>query len=110
MADIGSPKVRGPRKAVPKGSVVTFKTLIKHPMESGFRKDKSGQPIPAHFISKILVEYMGKQVMSADWTGAISKNPYFSFDIRAMASGPVKVTWVDNKGETFEDSAALEVQ
>jgi sulfur-oxidizing protein SoxZ len=107
---IGKPKVRGPRKPVPKGDVVQFKTLIKHPMESGLRKNKeTGQAIPAHFIESVVVEYGGKAILNTTWTGSISKNPFFSFHLRANATGPVDVTWKDNKGGVFKASATLKV-
>ncbi len=110
MASIGKPKVRGPRKPVSKGSVVQFKSLIKHPMESGLRKNKdTGQPIPAHYIESVMVEYGGKTVVNATWTGSVSKNPYFSFHVRADKTGPVSVTWKDNQGQSFTNKATLKV-
>ncbi len=110
MAAIGKPKVRGPRKPVAKGNIVKIKTLIKHPMESGLRKDKAtGEVIPAHFIESVNVEYLGKTVLKTTWTGGISKNPYFSFALRATETGDVKVTWKDNKGESFQASAKVTV-
>lgn len=110
MSETGSPKVRGSKKPVSKGSLVDVKTLIKHPMESGFRKDKAtGETIPAYFIEKVVVEYGGKEVMHANWTGAVSKNPFFSFSVRAEATGPLKVTWKDNKGESWTASTDIEV-
>lgn len=110
MADIGKPKVRVPRKAVAKGSIVEVKTLIKHPMESGLRKDaKTGETIPAHFIESVVVEYGGKAIINATWTGAISKNPYFAFNLKAASSGPVKVTWRDNQGAEFMAQGDLKV-
>ncbi len=109
MATIGKPKVRGPRKPVPKGDVVKFKTLIKHPMESGLRKDKEGNPIPAHYIESVKVEYGGKTILDSVWSGAISKNPFFSFMVKANATGPVSVTWKDNQGQSFNAKATLKV-
>lgn len=107
---IGKPKVRGPRKPVPKGEIVQFKTLIKHPMESGLRKNKeTGEKIPAYNIESVVVEYGGKTVLSSIWTGAISKNPYFSFSLKANATGDVHVTWKDNKGGEFKAKAKLKV-
>lgn len=110
MAKIGSPKLRGPRKPVAKGSTATFKSLVKHPMETGLRKDKAtGEKIPAHFINEVMVEYMGKVVIKSMWTGAVSKNPFFSFPVKAVSTGPVKVTWKDNKGGVFTKEATLKV-
>lgn len=110
MAAIGSPKVRGPQKPVAKGTIVDFKTMVKHPMESGLRKDKAtGEPIPAHHITDVTVEYMDKTILSSEWSGSISKNPFFSFSVMADATSEVKVTWKDNKGESFTASSKLEV-
>ncbi|OSM02094.1 thiosulfate oxidation carrier complex protein SoxZ [Magnetofaba australis] len=110
MANIGNPKVRGPRKPVAKDSIVTIKTMIKHPMESGLRKDSAtGDLIPAHHIVLFEAEYLGKKILSADWTGGVSKNPFFSFDMKASATGDVKVTWKDNKGGEWSESASLTV-
>lgn len=107
---IGNPKVRGPKKPVSAGTIVQVKSLIKHPMESGFRKDKAtGDTIPAYFINSVVVEYGGKEVLTAKWTGAVSKNPYFSFSVKAVATGPLKMTWKDTKGQSFDASTTIKV-
>ncbi|MBF0143965.1 MAG: thiosulfate oxidation carrier complex protein SoxZ [Magnetococcales bacterium] len=107
---VGNARVRGPQEAVAKGSVVLIKTLIDHPMESGLRKDKeSGETIPAHHVTDVVVNYAGKEVMKAVWTGAVSKNPFFAFSLKATTSGPVKVTWKDNKGVEFSGTAEVKV-
>lgn len=108
--EIGSPKVRGPKDPVKKGELVEIKSLIKHPMESGLRKDKATDAlIPAHYIESVVVEYGGKQVLKATWTGAVSKDPFFSFFVKAEATGPLKMTWKDNKGQSFDASATITV-
>lgn len=80
----------------------TVKALIKHPMETGQRKDKkSGKMIPAHFIQEVKCEHGGNAVMTAMWGAAVSKNPYLSFKFKgANAGDTVKISWVDNKGES----------
>lgn len=108
--EIGNPKIRGPKGPVKKGELVEIKTLIKHPMESGLRKDKATDAlIPAHFIESVVVEYGGKQVLKANWSGAISKDPFFSFFVRAEATGPLKMTWKDNKGQVFDSDLTITV-
>ena len=86
-------------RAKAKDGVTTVKTLISHPMESGLRKDsKTGEKIPAHHVTEVMAEHNGKQVMSANWGGGISKNPYLSFKFKGAAAGDtVKISWVDNK-------------
>ncbi|HHJ17528.1 MAG TPA: thiosulfate oxidation carrier complex protein SoxZ [Gammaproteobacteria bacterium] len=82
--------------------VTTIKALIKHPMETGQRKDKkSGKLIPAHYIQEVTCEHNGTAVMTALWGPAVSKNPYLSFKFKgANAGDTVKLSWVDNKGES----------
>ncbi len=77
------------------------KVLMKHPMESGSRKDKAtGGLIPAHFIKDFKCESGGKVVFSAHLSGGVSANPYVSFKFNGNKGDPVKITWVDSKGTT----------
>jgi sulfur-oxidizing protein SoxZ len=91
------------------GDVTTVKALIKHPMDTGLVKDKkTGKVIPAHFIQEVTCEHGGNKVMTAMWGAAVSKNPYLSFKFAgAKAGDTVKLSWVDNKGES--DSAEAKV-
>jgi len=91
------------------GDVTTVKALIKHPMDTGLVKDKkTGNVIPAHFIQEVTCEHGGNKVMTAMWGAAVSKNPYLSFKFAgAKAGDTVKLSWVDNKGES--DSAETKV-
>ncbi len=88
---------------------VSVKALITHPMETGLRKDnKTGEKIPAHFIKEVKCEHNGKVVVNAQWGAAVSKNPYLAFAFTgAKAGDSVKLSWVDNKGES--DSAEAKV-
>ena len=89
--------------------VTTVKALVKHPMETGQRKDKkTGKVIPAHFIQEVTCEHSGNAVMTALWGAAVSKNPYLSFKFKGASKGDtLKLNWVDNKGE--KDSAETQV-
>ena len=90
--------------------VTTVKTLMSHPMETGLRKDsKTGEKIPAHHITEVTAVHNGKTVMSANWGGAISKNPYLSFKFSGASAGDmIKISWVDNMGKG--DSAEAEIK
>jgi sulfur-oxidizing protein SoxZ len=91
-----------------KDDVVTVKALMTHPMETGNRKDSKGETIPAHFIQEITCSAAGKEVINAQWSGGISKNPYISFKFKGGREGDdLTLTWVDNKGNS--DSATVKV-
>ena len=89
-------------RAKTSGGVTTVKALIKHPMETGQRKDKkTGKLIPAHFIQEVICEHNGNKVMTALWGAAISKNPYLSFKFKGANKGDaLKMSWVDNQGKS----------
>jgi sulfur-oxidizing protein SoxZ len=46
-------------KAKEKNGLVDAKLLIKHPMETGRRKDKDGNLIPAKHLTTITIDYKG---------------------------------------------------
>ncbi|MBT8127379.1 MAG: thiosulfate oxidation carrier complex protein SoxZ [Gammaproteobacteria bacterium] len=89
-------------RAKSKDGVATVKALISHPMETGLRKDKkTGKIVPAEFIQEVVCESAGKTVLTAQWGGAISKNPFISFKFSGAKSGDtIKISWVDNKGNS----------
>src|SRR6185295_8254466 len=82
------------------GDVADVKVLMFHPMETGLRKDPiSGEIIPLHFIQRVIAALNGKTVMDAQWSRAVSKNPFVNFRIRgARAGDKVSVSWEDNMG------------
>ena len=90
--------------------VTTVKALISHPMESGQRKDaKTGELIPGHYVTEVVAEHKGKQIINANWGGGISKNPYLSFKFTGAVPGDsIKISWVDNMGKG--DSAEAEIK
>ena len=91
-----------------KGSV-TVKALMKHPMETGQRKDKkTGGKIPAHFIQEVIGKANGEQVITVHWGPAVSKNPYLTFVYSGSKGDKVELMWTDNQGN--KDSKIAEVK
>ena len=87
---------------------VDVKILMSHEMETGQRKDDKGKVVPAHFIQTVTATHKGRTVLSAQWGTAISKNPFLNFKFKGGAKGEkVRITWVDNKGETRTDEATI---
>lgn len=93
-----------------KGDETEVKALINHPMETGQRKDKkTGELIPAHFIEEVTCVHNGETVMTAQWSGGISKDPYLAFRFKGAASGDkLTLSWKDNKGES--DSLEVDIK
>jgi len=90
------------------GDVVEVKVLMSHIMETGQRKTPAGEPIPAHFIQMVNVSCKERSVLSAQWGPAVSANPFLAFKFTGGQKGEkVKVTWVDNKGDSRTDETAI---
>jgi len=89
--------------------VVTVKALIKHPMETGQRKNKkTGEKIPAHFIQQVICKANNDEVITINWGPAVSKNPYLTFAYMGFKGDVVELTWEDNQGN--KDSLEGEVK
>jgi sulfur-oxidizing protein SoxZ len=90
------------------GDKATVRVLMSHEMETGQRKDASGNIIPAWHIQNVTAQHNGKIVMTAQWGPAVSKNPFLQFNVKgAKAGDKISVTWVDNKGDKRTDEATV---
>lgn len=90
------------------GDSTEVKALMRHPMETGQRKDAAGNAIPAHFIEEVTVTHNGNTVMHGYWGAAVSANPFLGVRFKGGAPGDeVVVTWRDNKGETGEGKTQI---
>jgi len=108
MADNVKPRVRVPRDATA-GEVITIKTLISHPMESGQRKDSNGNVIPRSIINRFTCDFNGQNVIDVTLEPAISTNPYFEFQALVPESGTYSFTWYDDDGSVYTDTKDIAV-
>ena len=92
-----------------RGEVIEIKALIAHPMESGYRADAEGRPLPADIVRRFTARYDGEVVFSAELFPAIASNPYLAFFTVATASGTLSFTWEGDKGFTQTESVSLSV-
>jgi len=91
-------------RATVRDGVADVRVLMAHEMETGQRKDASGNLVPAWHITEVTAALNGTPVLKVQWGPAISKNPYLSFKIKgAKAGDTVSVSWVDNKGDKRTD-------
>jgi sulfur-oxidizing protein SoxZ len=100
---IGEAKILLPR-SIQRDSLIYVRTLISHPMDTGFFKDHEGNPIPAHFIDEVTVIYGGEEVARFTWTSGISRDPFLTFPLRATREAPLAITWKDNRGGLYRQS------
>jgi sulfur-oxidizing protein SoxZ len=91
------------------GEVVEVKTLISHEMETGQRKDASGNPIPRKIIKQFSATFNGKEILRADWYTSVSANPYQSFFVRVPETGTFVFSWVDDDGSVYKSEHKVTV-
>ena len=108
MAENVKPRVRVPDEATA-GQVITIKTLISHPMESGQRKDGDGNTIPRSIINRFTCAFNGENVIDVTMEPAISTNPYFEFDAVVPETGTFEFTWYDDDGDVYTDTKEITV-
>lgn len=94
---IGPARVRMPASAK-RGEVIEIRTLVQHPMESGFRLDNTGKEISRHIIESFECTYNGREIFRARLYPAVSTNPFFTFYALAAESGDLVFTWKDDQG------------
>ena len=108
MASGVKPRVKAPKKASA-GEVVTIKTLISHKMESGQRKDSSGNVIPRSIINRFTADFNGQNVIDITLEPAISTNPYFEFEALIPEAGEFTFTWYDDDGDVYDDTKKVAI-
>lgn len=95
-------------RALMNGDVAEVKALMRHPMETGRRKDEQGNTIPAHFITEVTATVGDRTVMMAQWGAAVSQNPFLGFRVSGVQPGDeLTIRYVDNQGETGQGSTTI---
>ena len=97
-------------KTKTRDGITTVRAVIRHPMETGYRKDnETGKLVLAHYINQVSVKHNDNIILSCDWSRAISKNPYLSFMFKGANIGDkLELAWVDNKNNTDSIETLIE--
>ncbi len=101
-------RIQMPRTAK-RGEIIEVRIAIQHPMETGFRFDLGGRPIPKNVINELVCRYNGAEILRAEMGSGIAANPYLQFYTVAEASGELVFEWVDDNGERGQEKAAIAV-
>ncbi|HVY06468.1 MAG TPA: thiosulfate oxidation carrier complex protein SoxZ [Burkholderiales bacterium] len=92
-----------------RGQIIEIRTLVQHPMESGFRLNNVGKEIPRHIVEAFSCSYNGREIFRARLHPAVSTNPFFTFYAIADRSGDFVFTWSDDQGGVATVTQALTV-
>jgi sulfur-oxidizing protein SoxZ len=93
-----------------KGDVIEIKTLIAHPMESGYRVGYGGETLPRDIIWTFSCDYDGARVFLARFSPAVAANPFVAFHTIATASGTFVFRWEGDNGFAAEETAEIVVE
>jgi sulfur-oxidizing protein SoxZ len=93
-----------------RGDVIEIKTLISHPMETGYRHTSNGVQIPRDIINTFVCTYNGDEVFRAQLFPAIAANPFITFFTRVTDSGALQFQWTDDHGATHTETASITVE
>ena len=97
-------------KSAKAGDIIQVKTLIRHKMETGNRKDKkTGKKIPRKIINSFEAKFNGTQVFKAAMHPAISANPYLAFHMKVTEGGEFEFKWVEDSGEVWTAKKKMSV-
>jgi sulfur-oxidizing protein SoxZ len=92
-----------------RGEVIEVKTLISHPMETGYRRSQLGGLIPRDIIRLFVCTYNGTEVFRAELHPAIAANPFIVFSTVATESGTLAFRWTGDNGFSVAESVTIAV-
>jgi sulfur-oxidizing protein SoxZ len=92
-----------------RGEIIEIKTLISHPMETGYRRTQVGAPIPRDIIRLFVCTYNGVEVFRAELHPAIAANPFLAFSTVATESGTLAFRWTGDNGFEATESVTISV-
>ncbi len=81
-----------------RGESFEVRVQIAHPMETGYRSDAGGAPVPRDILRRFACRYAGETVLEIALHPAIAANPYFAFHVVAVDSGPLEFAWTGDNG------------
>ncbi len=97
-------------KTAKRGEVIEIRTLIAHPMETGYRHGDDGAVQPRNLIRRLSCRYAdGRddvEIFSAELFPAIAANPYVTV---ATGSGTLRFSWQGDNGFAQTESVELTV-
>jgi sulfur-oxidizing protein SoxZ len=92
-----------------RGEIIEIKTLVRHVMETGFRRTQLGEVVPRDIITRFVCTYNGAEIFRAELHPAIAANPLLTFTTVAMESGSIAFTWTGDNGYAVTETATITV-
>lgn len=104
MAESTQKKKRIRLRTRREGAITTVSVMLRHPMETGRRKDPDSLAealIPRNHIEQSVCRLNDHVVMCADIGAGISANPFLSFELENTQAGDIlSIEYLDTLGES----------
>jgi len=96
------------------GEVIEIKTLITHPMETGYRRDSLGRAIPRNILTHFECRFDGAMVFKADLRTGVAANPYLAFSARVEnatlpGKGSFEFIWLGQHDFVHRESRSIDI-
>jgi sulfur-oxidizing protein SoxZ len=96
-------------KTARRGEIIEIRTLIAHPMETGYRPGENGAILPRNLIRQLRCDYDDVTVFSAELYPAVAANPYIAFFTVATTTGELRFSWQGDHGFAHTERVLLTV-
>lgn len=98
---MSQPRVALPRNATP-GEAAEIRTMINHPMETGFRDDGQGGTHAENLVDSLEVIRAGEALIKVHFHTGTSANPFVGFYLDQFDD--LSFTWTDQQAERITES------
>jgi len=92
------------------GDIIEIKTLVSHPMETGYRVGLGGEILPRNIIQTFTCAYNGEEIYRAELSPAVAANPYLAFHTLAMETGTLEFRWTGDNDFLLDETASITVE
>lgn len=99
-------RVRLPAAARP-GESFAIRVMATHPMESGLRRDGTGQRIPRAILNRFACSFEGEPVLDVAIEPAMSANPFLEFAATIDRAGEFLFVWTADDGNEYSHRQAI---
>ncbi|KAA0875048.1 thiosulfate oxidation carrier protein SoxY [Nitrincola tapanii] len=98
---MSQPRIALPRQAQA-GKPAEIRTLINHPMETGFRETASGETLAASLVDHLVISRAGETLLRVKFYTGTSANPFVSFFLDQQDQ--LTFTWTDDQGQQIQET------
>lgn len=83
--------------------------FISHPNITGLQLDQRTRAfIPAEYVTKVVINFNGKHIMTAETDISVSEDPSFRFFFKPKSGGTIEAKMTDSKGREVTHSFAVD--